>query len=116
MRYVVISSILLFVLLLNPLVAQQNPYFVTYDHHMEEPGSLELSTQGTIGIQKQEFPGYLGQFFEMEYGLTGWWSSSLYLEGTYQHGDSPVFSGFRLENRFKLLKSDHRINPVLYFE
>jgi hypothetical protein len=116
MRYVVSSLIFLFVLLLSPLAAQQNPYFVTYDHHMEEPGSLELSTEGTIGIQKQDFPGYLGQLFEMEYGITGWWSSALYLESTYQHGDSPVFSGFRLENRFRLLKSDHRINPVLYFE
>ena len=115
MKYVVVSMILLFVFV-GSLAAQQNPYFVTYDHHMEEPGSLELSTQGTIGIQKQDFPGYLGQLFEMEYGITGWWSSALYLEGTFQNGESPVFGGFRLENRVKPLKSDHKINPILYFE
>jgi hypothetical protein len=27
-----------------------------------------------------------------------------------------VFTGFRLENRFRVLNGEHRINPVLYFE
>jgi hypothetical protein len=96
-------------------MAQQNPYFVTYDHHMEEHQNLELSTQSTIGFQKQDLPTYLGQLFELEYGVTPWWSSALYLEGASQHHDSTVFTGFRLENRFKLL-SERKINPILYFE
>ena len=29
---------------------------------------------------------------------------------------STIFTGFRLENRFRLLKSEHLINPVLYVE
>ena len=99
-----------------PLAAQQNPYFVAYDHHMEEPGNLEISTQSTIGVQKRDLPGYLGQLFELEYGISGWWSSALYLEGASQRGDCTVFTGFRLENRFRPLKSEHRVNPVIYFE
>jgi hypothetical protein len=96
--------------------AQQNPYFVTYNDHMEEPTYLELSTQSTFGIPKHDLPGYLGQLFEMEYGATPWWSLALYLEGAYQRQDSTVFTGFRIENRFSVLTCTHRINPVLYFE
>ena len=83
---------------------------------MEEPGNLEFSIQGTGGIQKQNLPGYLGHLFEMEYGVTEWWSSALYLEGSSQSGDATVFSGFRLENRFLPLRSERKVNPVLYFE
>jgi hypothetical protein len=98
------------------LFPQQNPYFVTYDHRMEEQANLELSTQSTVGIPKRGFPGYLGQLFELEYGVTPRWSSALYLETAYQRRDSTVFTGFRIENRFKLLNGEHGINPVLYFE
>jgi hypothetical protein len=103
-------------LLTVPALAQQNPYFVTYDHHLEEPGNLEMTTQSTVGFQKQNLPTYLGQLAEFEYGVTGWWTSSLYLEGATQANDATVFTGFRLENRFKPLKSEHRVNPVFYFE
>jgi hypothetical protein len=108
---------LFFVLILIsvPLIAQQNPFFVTYDAHMEEPGNLEISTQSTVGFQKQDLPTYLGQLFEFEYGVKGWWSSALYLEGSSQQGTT-VFSGFRLENRFRPLNGEHKVNPVLYFE
>lgn len=95
--------------------AQVSSNFVTYDHYLEERGSLEVSTLSTVGIQKHDLPNYLGQLFELEYGVTGWWTSSLYLEGASQH-DSTVFTGFRLENRFLPLKGEHKINPVLYFE
>ena len=30
--------------------------------------------------------------------------------------DSTVFTGFRLENRFRLLRREHLVNPVLYVE
>lgn len=99
-----------------PAAAQYSPYFVTYDHHMEEPGNLEITAQTTVGIQKHDLPTYWAPLAELEYGATGWWSTSLYLEGAAQPHDATVFTGFRLENRFKLLKTEHRINPVLYFE
>jgi hypothetical protein len=53
---------------------------------------------------------------ELEYGVTGRWTSELYLEGQGTVGDSAVFTGWRLENRFRLLKREHPINPVLYLE
>jgi hypothetical protein len=83
---------------------------------MEEPRNLEISVQGNLGFPKQDLPGYMGQLFELEYGVTGWWSSALYLEGASQRHDSTVFTGFRLENRFKPFKGEHQVNPILYLE
>jgi hypothetical protein len=37
------------------------------------------------------------------------------LEGASQRHDTTVFTGFRLENRFRLF-SQRKVNPVLYFE
>ena len=96
--------------------AQGTPYFVTYDHHMEEPGNLEISTQTNIGFQKHDLPTYWAPLGELEYGLTGWWSTSLYLEGASANHDATVFTGYRLENRWKPLQGEHKINPILYFE
>jgi hypothetical protein len=45
-----------------------------------------------------------------------WWTSELYLDGQSTSGQSTVFSGWRLENRFRPLLAEHWINPVLYFE
>ena len=33
--------------------AQESPYFITYDHHMEEPGSLELSIGPMVGVPRE---------------------------------------------------------------
>jgi hypothetical protein len=111
----IVCALVLLILAL-PLAAQETPYFVTYDHHMEEVGNLEISTQSTIGFQRQSQPNFLGQLAEFEYGIAGWWTSSIYLEGATQTDQAAVFTGFRLENRFKPLKSEHSINPLLYFE
>ena len=27
----------------------ESPYFITYDHHMEEPGNLEVESMGLTG-------------------------------------------------------------------
>ncbi|HXH51343.1 MAG TPA: hypothetical protein VNM47_18540 [Terriglobia bacterium] len=95
--------------------AQESGYFVTYDHHMEEPGSLEVEFEPTTAQ-----PGGGNRFFsgltEFEYGTTAWWTTELYLEGQKTLNDSTVFSGYRLENRFHILPGDHWINPVLYLE
>jgi hypothetical protein len=105
-----------FVLLSAAAFAQESTYFVTYDHHMEERGNLEVSTTSTFAVPKVNIPKSWGQLFELEYGLTDRWTSSLYLEGSSQRNDATVFNGFRMENRFRVLKSEHKINPVLYFE
>jgi hypothetical protein len=41
----------LVVLLVRPADAQESPYIVTYDHYLEEPGSLEIEYFSTFGTQ-----------------------------------------------------------------
>src|SRR5690349_12449932 len=60
--------------------AQETPYFITYDHHMEEPGSIELSIEPVLGTPKQGQRA-MASNLEIEYGATGWWTTSLYLDG-----------------------------------
>ena len=36
----------------SALGAQEKPYFVTYDHQLEEPGSLEISIIPVLGVPK----------------------------------------------------------------
>lgn len=97
------------------LAAQELPYFVTYSHHMEEPGSLEIEIKGATGR-----PGgvnrFLGTALEIEYGTRAWWTTELYLEGQATAHESTTFTGFRIENRMRPLLTEHWINPVLYFE
>ena len=97
------------------LHAGDGPYFVTYSHQMEEPGNLEISLKNVVGR-----PGgdnrFLGTAAEFEYGLKAWWTTELYVEGQARSRDSAVFTGFRWENRFRLLPREHWINPVLYLE
>ena len=58
----------------------------------------------------------MGAAMEFEYGVTAWWTSEFYLDGVSTAQDSTIFTGFRLENRFRPLAREHWINPVLYFE
>lgn len=96
--------------------AQEGPYFVTYDHHMEEPGNLEIETSSTVAIPRSGQKFYLAPWVEFEYGVTARWTSELYLEGQSTSGDSTIFTGWRFENRFRPLKREHWINPVFYLE
>lgn len=94
--------------------AQERPYFVTYDHHMEEPGSLEVAVNSVTGQVGNG--GFLGSSMELEYGAKGWWTTEWYLDGQSTARDSTLFTGFRWENRFRMLMREHWINPVLYVE
>ena len=97
------------------LRAQESPYFVTYDHYLEEPGSLEVEYYSTFGTQRagNDFHSYWTEF---EYGATAWWTTELYLDGQSTFGDSTIFTGFRWENRVRPLAREHFINPVFYVE
>jgi hypothetical protein len=53
---------------------------------------------------------------EFEYGVTAWWTTELYLDGQNTFSDSTLFTGFRIENRLRLLRHEHIVNPVLYIE
>jgi hypothetical protein len=96
--------------------AQESPFFVTYTHHMEEPGNLDVETSSTTGVPKAGQTFYSAPYLELEYGVTARWTAELYLEGQSTWGDSTVFTGWRFENRFKPLRREHWINPVLYLE
>lgn len=95
--------------------AQELPYFVTYSHSMEEPGSLEIESKFTSG-KPDRGNRFVGFPVELEYGTRAWWTSELYLEGQTTAKDSTVFTGFRIENRVRPLFEEHRVNPVFYFE
>jgi len=96
--------------------AQESPFFVTYTHHMEEPGNLDLEISSTTGTPRSGQRLYVAPYMELEYGLTARWTSELYLEGQSSPGDSTVFTGWRFENRYRPLAREHWINPVLYLE
>jgi len=99
-----------------PAAAQERPYFVTYDHYLEERGDLEVALASTTGFPKGPDAAYTAPWLELEYGVTGWWTAELYLEGVNAGRDGSGFTGWRWENRFRPLKSEHAINPVLYVE
>jgi hypothetical protein len=99
----------------KPLPAQESPYIVTYDHSLEEPGSLEVEYFSTFGTQRSgnDFHAFWSEF---EYGATAWWTSEVYVSGQTTFNDSTIFTGTRFENRFRLLQLEHIVNPVLYIE
>jgi len=98
-----------------PASAQESPYIVTYDHYLEEPGSLEVEYYSTFGTQHagNDFHAFWAEF---EYGVKAWWTTELYVDGQSTFNQSTIFTGFRWENRFRLLQQEHWVNPVLYIE
>ncbi len=94
---------------------QESPYVITYDHYLEEPGNLEIEYFSTFGTQRggNDFHAF---WLEFEYGAKAWWTTELYLEGQTTFNESTLFTGYRWENRIRPLKSEHFINPILYFE
>jgi hypothetical protein len=95
--------------------SQESPYIVAYDHYLEEPGSLEVEYFSTFGTQRggNDFHAF---WVEFEYGATAWWTTEFYLDGQTTFNDSTLFTGFRWENRFRPLKHEHFVNPVIYIE
>ncbi len=82
---------------------------------MEEPGNLELATRSVVA-KPAGGNRFLGSAVELEYGVRGWWTSELYVDGQSTARDSAFLTGYRWENRFRLLGREHWINPVLYIE
>jgi hypothetical protein len=107
---------LLVMLPMSSAFAQERAYFVTYDHYLEESGNLEIALVSTTGVPKQDHAVYTAPWLELEYGFTGWWTAELYLEGVTTTRDGSGFTGWRWENRFRPLKSEHHLNPILYLE
>jgi hypothetical protein len=102
-------------LIAQAALAQESPYFVTYDHYLEEPGSLEVELSSTFGTQRggNDFNAF---WLELEYGVKAWWTTELYVDGQTTFHDSTLLTGFRWENRFRVLQQEHFVNPVIYVE
>src|SRR5215831_7836099 len=86
--------------------SQERPYIVTYDHHLEEPGSLDIEYFSTYGTQSHG-NNFHAFWLEFEYGAKTWWTTEVYLDGQSTFRDSTVFTGFRWENRFQPLRRQH---------
>ena len=98
-----------------PARAADEPFLVTYSHQMEELGNLEIETKNVTG-RPTGGDRFLGSAVEFEYSVTGRWTTSVYFDGQATDDQSTFFTGYRWENRFRLLKHNHWINPVLYAE
>jgi len=92
-----------------------SPYFVAYDHHMEEVGSLDIEADAVVGLA-HDINTFVGVAPQFEYGLRRWWTTELYLDMQHTKHEGSLFTGFRIENRFRLFLEEHKINPVLYVE
>ena len=98
-----------------PASAQDTPYFVTYSHHLEEPGTLEIELSSNFATQRAG-NDFIAPWLELEYGAKGWWTTELYLDSQHTFNDGSLFTGWRWENRIRPLMKEHWINPVLYVE
>ena len=98
-----------------PMLAAEGPFLMTYTHQMEEPGNLEIAMRNVTG-KPSDGNRFLGITTEIEYGVKAWWTTEVYLEGQATKNDSTLFTGYRWENRFRVLPHEHWINPVLYVE
>jgi hypothetical protein len=109
-------AFILLLLAFHPtLPAQEKPYFITYSQDLEEPGNLEIETKTALG-QPADSHRYGATASELEYGVLAWWTTELYLDTQTTGQESTIFTGYRLENRFRPLMREHIINPVLYVE
>src|ERR1700730_9212508 len=109
-------SLFLFLLLFGAAArGQEPPYFVTYSDALEEPGNLEIAYKGIKASPKTSNTFNSGTL-ELEYGVNGWWTTEVYLNGQITQNDSTVFTGFRWDNLVRPFLRHHFINPVLYAE
>jgi hypothetical protein len=111
----VLSAITLFTTTGHAQETPPNPYFVTYDHYMEELDALEIRSDSVLG-KEHGINTFLGNLTEFEYGARRWWTTELYLDWQHTRHEGSVFTGFRFENRFRPFLEEHRINPVFYAE
>src|SRR5262249_43502004 len=118
LRFSIAALIALFALVQLPTFAQETlsrPYFITYDHHMEEVDALEIEASSVLG-RDDDINRFWGNWVEFEYGARRWWTTALYLDWQHTRHEGSVFTGFRIENRFRLFQEERWINPVIYVE
>ena len=74
------AAIVLVVLAARPGWAGENPFFITYTHQMEEPRNLEIASKSVTGMPA-DGNRFWGEATEFEYGVRGWWTTEVYLDG-----------------------------------
>jgi hypothetical protein len=110
-----LAGLLVFLAAAASVRAQEPPYFVTYSDSLEEPGNLEVAVKGA-NASPANGNTFTSATLELEYGATAWWTTEVYLSGQHTSNDSTVYNGYRWENRFRPLRHEHFINPVIYVE
>lgn len=102
----------------SPGMAGQDANFVLYNQHMEEKGETEVEVYSDYGHVGRGEPNYTAQLYEIEYGVTDLFTTSIYLETakTFEDDQHYDFGSFRWENRYRLFKDETLLNPVLYAE
>src|SRR5262245_56006558 len=73
------------------------PYFITYDHYLEEVDSLEASADLVVG-RDSTIHTFLGNLNEFEYGVTRRWTTEFYLDFQHTRHEGGLYTGFRFEN------------------
>ena len=103
-KRVLIGAFAALTLLPLPLRSQEkipSPYFVPYDHYMEELDTLDIEADSVVG-KDPDINTFVATAFQFEYGVRKWWTSELYLDMQTTQHESTVFTGFRIENRFRI--------------
>ena len=118
MKRAILGLLFAFSLTVAPLWGQEAPavpYFVLYSAHMEDVDTLEINVEPVWGWGGglNRFVGVLNEF---EYGTRKWWTTEFYIDWQHTQHEGSLYTGFRIENRFRPFKEDHWINPVLYVE
>src|SRR5689334_11640081 len=90
----------------HPAQAGNDANFVLYNQHVEEKGETEVEVFSDFSDVGHGERNYTAQLFEIEYGVTDLWTTTLYLEGAKTNGEDYDFGSFRFENRFRLFKQE----------
>ncbi len=100
----------------TPGSAGNGANFVLYNHHTEPKGTAAFMVMTDLSTDVEGEPAYKATMIEFEYGVTDWWAFEFMAEGQQTDGDDFVNTGWRLENRFRLLPYGAFLNPVIYTE
>lgn len=111
----VVRFSLLLILATHSGRADDGPFLALYSPGMEEPGNLEIETK-SVSAKPNGGNRFLGIATEFEYNVNGWWTTELTVGGEAAYHEGARFAGYELENRFRLLRGVHWINPVLDLE
>jgi hypothetical protein len=110
------NAFLFIALAASPVQAGNEANFVLYNQNVSEKGEVEIEVLSDFANVGGDEPNYTAQVFELVYGLTDRWTTSLYFEGNKENGEDRQFGGWRFENRFRVFEGNVFLNPVLYAE